>query len=102
MYSCTGTSPSFLRWLQTVSLPLGSILAVGACVLGILSWMDQCSCCLCPKDLLRSLGMGGFGGGLEVEDYRVFLGMLEQDSCRMPAHWLAHASGGGVQAFPRE
>lgn len=46
--------------------------------------------------------MGGFGGGLEVEDYRVFLGMLQQDSCRMPAHWLAHASGGGVQAFPRD
>lgn len=83
-----------------MSLPLGSMLAVAACVLGILSWMDQCSCCLCPKDLLRSLGMGGFGGGLEVEDYRVFLGMLEQDSCRMPAHWLALQVVEGSRFFP--
>lgn len=30
--------------------------------------------------------MGGFEGGVEIVDYRVLWGLLEQPSCRWPAY----------------
>lgn len=70
-----------------MSLSLDPISVVTGCVSGILCLNNSFSCCVCLREPLKSLGIGGFGSSVGLVDYR-FCNCGEECWSSLPVHGL--------------